>query len=29
MGQLAELKPDALVRDRYDKFRALGMFSGK
>ncbi|WP_223646402.1 acetyl-CoA carboxylase carboxyltransferase subunit alpha [Corallococcus sp. EGB] len=29
LGQLAELKPDALVRDRYDKFRALGMFSGK
>ncbi|MBZ4331610.1 acetyl-CoA carboxylase carboxyltransferase subunit alpha [Corallococcus sp. AS-1-12] len=29
LGQLAELSPDALVRDRYDKFRALGMFSGK
>lgn len=29
LGQLAELNPDALVRDRYDKFRALGMFSGK
>jgi acetyl-CoA carboxylase carboxyl transferase subunit alpha len=29
LSQLAELSPDALVRDRYDKFRALGMFSGK
>ncbi|MFP2897944.1 acetyl-CoA carboxylase carboxyltransferase subunit alpha [Corallococcus sp. 4LFB] len=29
LGQLAELTPDELVRDRYDKFRALGMFSGK
>jgi acetyl-CoA carboxylase carboxyl transferase subunit alpha len=29
LSQLADLKPDALVRDRYDKFRALGMFSGK
>ncbi|CAM3976322.1 acetyl-CoA carboxylase carboxyltransferase subunit alpha [Corallococcus exiguus] len=29
LGQLAELNPDALVRDRYDKFRALGMYSGK
>ncbi|RYZ41986.1 MAG: acetyl-CoA carboxylase carboxyltransferase subunit alpha [Myxococcaceae bacterium] len=29
LGQLAELSPDELVRDRYNKFRALGMFSGK
>ncbi|RKH17666.1 acetyl-CoA carboxylase carboxyltransferase subunit alpha [Corallococcus praedator] len=29
LGQLAELSPDALVHDRYKKFRALGMFSGK
>ncbi|CAM3494718.1 acetyl-CoA carboxylase carboxyltransferase subunit alpha [Corallococcus sp. ZKHCc1 1396] len=29
LGQLAELSPDELVKDRYNKFRALGMFSGK
>lgn len=27
LRELSSLKPDALVRDRYDKFRALGVFS--
>ena len=29
LGQLAELSPDELVHDRYKKFRAYGVFSGK
>ncbi|WP_224240946.1 acetyl-CoA carboxylase carboxyltransferase subunit alpha [Hyalangium gracile] len=29
LSELAELTPDELVKDRYDKFRALGMFSGR
>src|SRR5215217_5425176 len=29
LGQLAELSPDGLVKDRYAKFRALGVFSGR
>ncbi|WP_224369981.1 acetyl-CoA carboxylase carboxyltransferase subunit alpha [Hyalangium versicolor] len=29
LGELAELTPDELVKDRYDKFRALGVFSGR
>jgi acetyl-CoA carboxylase carboxyl transferase subunit alpha len=29
LGQLAELSPDELVKDRYEKFRALGVFSGR
>ncbi|RKH81029.1 acetyl-CoA carboxylase carboxyltransferase subunit alpha [Corallococcus sp. AB045] len=29
LGQMAELDPDALVRDRYNKFRAFGVFTGK
>ncbi|WP_002636483.1 acetyl-CoA carboxylase carboxyltransferase subunit alpha [Myxococcus hansupus] len=29
LGQLAELSPDELVQDRYAKFRALGVFSGR
>ncbi|RKH37072.1 acetyl-CoA carboxylase carboxyltransferase subunit alpha [Corallococcus sicarius] len=29
LGQLAELSPDELVLDRYKKFRAYGVFSGK
>jgi acetyl-CoA carboxylase carboxyl transferase subunit alpha len=27
LGQLSALKPDALVQDRYKKFRALGVFT--
>jgi acetyl-CoA carboxylase alpha subunit len=26
LGQLLQLTPDELVRDRYDRFRALGAF---
>jgi acetyl-CoA carboxylase carboxyl transferase subunit alpha len=29
LGELAELTPDELVKDRYDKFRSLGVFSGR
>jgi acetyl-CoA carboxylase carboxyl transferase subunit alpha len=29
LGQLTEMTPDELVKDRYDKFRALGVFSGR
>jgi acetyl-CoA carboxylase carboxyl transferase subunit alpha len=29
LSELAELTPDELVKDRYDKFRALGVFSGR
>jgi acetyl-CoA carboxylase carboxyl transferase subunit alpha len=29
LGELAELNPEELVKDRYDKFRALGVFSGR
>jgi acetyl-CoA carboxylase carboxyl transferase subunit alpha len=29
LGELAELTPDELVKDRYEKFRALGVFSGR
>ncbi len=29
LAELSELSPDALVKDRYDKFRALGVFSGR
>ena len=29
LGALKGLKPDALVADRYKKFRAMGMFAGK
>ena len=29
LGQLDKLGPDALVEDRYRKFRSLGVFSGK
>jgi acetyl-CoA carboxylase carboxyl transferase subunit alpha len=29
LSQLAELSPDELTRDRYDKFRAFGVFSGR
>jgi acetyl-CoA carboxylase carboxyl transferase subunit alpha len=29
LGELAELTPEELVKDRYDKFRALGVFSGR
>ncbi len=29
LGELAELSPEELVKDRYDKFRALGVFSGR
>jgi acetyl-CoA carboxylase carboxyl transferase subunit alpha len=29
LGQLRELSQDALVQDRYKKFRALGVFTGK
>ena len=28
LGELTELSPDELVQDRYQKFRALGVFSG-
>ena len=28
-GELKHLSPDALVRDRYEKFRAMGAFHGK
>ena len=28
LGQLSALSPDGLVSDRYDKFRALGVFTG-
>jgi acetyl-CoA carboxylase carboxyl transferase subunit alpha len=29
LSELAELSPEELVKDRYDKFRALGVFSGR
>ncbi|KFE70638.1 acetyl-CoA carboxylase carboxyltransferase subunit alpha [Hyalangium minutum] len=29
LGELTKLKPDELVKDRYEKFRALGVFSGR
>ena len=29
LSELAELTPDELVKDRYEKFRALGVFSGR
>ena len=29
LSELAELTPEELVKDRYDKFRALGVFSGR
>jgi acetyl-CoA carboxylase carboxyl transferase subunit alpha len=29
LGELAELTPDELVKDRYEKFRSLGVFSGR
>jgi acetyl-CoA carboxylase carboxyl transferase subunit alpha len=29
LGELTELSPDELVQDRYQKFRALGVFSGR
>jgi acetyl-CoA carboxylase carboxyl transferase subunit alpha len=29
LGELGELSPDELVQDRYQKFRALGVFSGR
>ncbi len=29
LSELVELTPDELVKDRYDKFRALGVFSGR
>ncbi len=29
LGELSELSADALVQDRYKKFRALGVFSGR
>jgi acetyl-CoA carboxylase carboxyl transferase subunit alpha len=29
LAQLSELSPEALVQDRYRKFRALGVFSGR
>jgi acetyl-CoA carboxylase carboxyl transferase subunit alpha len=29
LGQLKQLSPDALVKDRYDKFRAMGAHLGK
>ncbi|MDC0707801.1 acetyl-CoA carboxylase carboxyltransferase subunit alpha [Stigmatella sp. ncwal1] len=28
LSELSAMSPDALVKDRYDKFRALGVFSG-
>ncbi|XXF75021.1 acetyl-CoA carboxylase carboxyltransferase subunit alpha [Myxococcaceae bacterium GXIMD 01537] len=29
LAQLSEMSPDALVKDRYDKFRSFGVFSGR
>jgi acetyl-CoA carboxylase carboxyl transferase subunit alpha len=29
LAQLTDMTPDELVKDRYDKFRALGVFSGR
>jgi acetyl-CoA carboxylase carboxyl transferase subunit alpha len=29
LGELTRLSPDELVKDRYEKFRALGVFSGR
>jgi acetyl-CoA carboxylase carboxyl transferase subunit alpha len=29
LRELSKLKPDQLIAQRYDKFRALGVFSGK
>jgi len=29
LGELTELSPDELVQDRYQKFRSLGVFSGR
>ncbi|HYH95609.1 acetyl-CoA carboxylase carboxyltransferase subunit alpha [Hyalangium sp.] len=29
LSELAELTPDELVKDRYEKFRSLGVFSGR
>ncbi|HEX8699499.1 MAG TPA: acetyl-CoA carboxylase carboxyltransferase subunit alpha [Myxococcaceae bacterium] len=29
LSELAELSPEELVKDRYEKFRALGVFSGR
>ena len=29
LRELKKLKPDQLIAQRYDKFRAMGVFSGK